>query len=148
MCRAVCKTYKGNDYRMLGRLKQDCEYFLGYGAGNEDALYYKNVAAHCDAMEKLWNSFSEADKPEWLSMEDINEYRHAMTKALEDKEKNNLTACVDGLTAALDASNKVLEASQNTETEVTKSRPNVTDSVTCEMQETEEEYKEEAIPRL
>lgn len=71
MCRAVCKTYKGNDYRMLGRLKQDCEYFLGYGAGNEDALYYKNVAAHCDAMEKLWNSFSEADKPEWLSMEDI-----------------------------------------------------------------------------
>ena len=100
-----------NDYRMLGRLKQDCEYFLGYGAGNEDALYYKNVAAHCDAMEKLWNSFSEADK--------------------------------------------VLEASQNTETEVTKSRsnvtesrPNVTDSVTCEMQETEEEYKEEAIPRL
>lgn len=90
-----------NDYRMLGRLKQDCEYFLGYGAGNEDALYYKNVAAHCDAMEKLWNSFSEADKPEWLSMEDINEYRHVMTKALEDKEKNNLTACVDGLTAAL-----------------------------------------------
>lgn len=144
-----------NDYRMLGRLKQDCEYFLGYGAGNEDALYYKNVAAHCDAMEKLWNSFSEADKPEWLSMEDINEYRHVMTKALEDKEKNNLTACVDGLTAALDASNKVLEASQNTETEVTKSRsnvtksrPNVTESVTCEMQETEEEYKEEAIPRL
>lgn len=133
---------------MLGRLKQDCEYFLGYGAGNEDALYYKNVAAHCDAMEKLWNSFSEADKPEWLSMEDINEYRHVMTKALEDKEKNNLTARVDGLTAALDASNKVLEASQNTETEVTKSRSNVTDSVTCEMQETEEEYKEEAIPRL
>lgn len=34
------------------------------------------------------------------------------------------------------------------ETEVTKSRSNVTDSVTCEMQETEEEYKEEAIPRL
>ena len=137
-----------NDYRMLGRLKQDCEYFLGYGAGNEDALYYKNVAAHCDAMEKLWNSFSEADKPEWLSMEDINEYRHVMTKALEDKEKNNLTACVYGLTAALDASNKVLEASQNTETEVTKSRSNVTESVTYEMQETEEEYKEEAIPRL
>lgn len=133
---------------MLGRLKQDCEYFLGYGAGNEDALYYKNVAAHCDAMEKLWNSFSEADKPEWLSMEDINEYRHVMTKALEDKEKNNLTACVYGLTAALDASNKVLEASQNTETEVTKSRSNVTESVTYEMQETEEEYKEEAIPRL
>lgn len=99
-------------------------------------------------MEKLWNSFSEADKPEWLSMEDINEYRHVMTKALEDKEKNNLTACVYGLTAALDASNKVLEASQNTETEVTKSRSNVTESVTYEMQETEEEYKEEAIPRL
>lgn len=38
-----------------------------------------------------------------------NEYRHVMTKALEDKEKNNLTACVDGLTAALDASIKCLK---------------------------------------
>ena len=130
-----------NDYRMLGRLKSDCEYFLGYGARNEDALYYKNVAAHCDAMEKLWNSFSEADKPEWLSMEDINEYRHIMTKALEDKEKNSLMSCVDGLTAALNASNKVLEASQNSEI-------HVTESVTYEVQEMEEEYKEETTPRL
>ena len=92
-------------------------------------------------MEKLWNSFSEADKPEWLSMEDINEYRHIMTKALEDKEKNSLMSCVDGLTAALNASNKVLEASQNSEI-------HVTESVTYEVQEMEEEYKEETTPRL
>ena len=131
---------------MLGRLKQDCEYFLGYGAGNEDVLYYKNVSAHCDAMEKLWNTFSEADKPEWLSMEDINEYRHVMTKALEDKEKNSLVASVDGLTAALDASNKVLEASQNPERDVKEPLSNVTESVTCEMET--EEYKEEVTPRL
>ena len=67
---------------------------------------------------------------------------------MEDKVLKFAAAVVVVLTAALDASNKVLEASQNTETEVTKSRSNVTDSVTCEMQETEEEYKEEAIPRL
>lgn len=48
-----------NDYRMLGRLKQDCEYFLGYGAGNEDVLYYKNVSAHCDAMESYGTHFQK-----------------------------------------------------------------------------------------
>ena len=106
---------RGNDYQMLGRLKQDCEYFLGAGAGNEDVLYYKNVTSHCDAMEKLWGSFSEADKPEWISMEQINEYRTRMTEALEIKAENSFAECVDGLAAALDESNRVIAASQGHE---------------------------------
>lgn len=78
------------DYRMLGRLKSDCEYFFKFGAGNENVLYYKNVEEHCNAMEKLWNSFEDNDKPEWLTMEQIQEYREKMIKAL--KALKNLIA--------------------------------------------------------
>lgn len=121
-----------NDYRMLGRLKSDCEYFLGYGAGNEDALYYKNVAAHCDAMEKLWNSFSEADKPEWLTMEQIQEYRDKMTRELKE---NGLTTSVNNLSEALSETNRMLARTDNTV-------KNVTDSVTFD-----EEEQKEILPR-
>lgn len=68
------------DYRMLSRLKMDCEYFLGNGNGYEGHLYYKEVNEHCDEMEKLWNSFADEDKPEWLTMEQIKEYREKMLK--------------------------------------------------------------------
>lgn len=69
------------DYMMLGRLKSDCDYFLGYGNGYEGRLYYGTVEKHCDEMEKLWNSFAENEKPEWLTMEQIKEYREQMLKA-------------------------------------------------------------------
>lgn len=68
------------DYMMLGRLQRDCEYFLGFGYGCEKHLYYKNVNKHCDEMEKLWNSFSEADKPKWLTLEQIKKYRKQMSE--------------------------------------------------------------------
>ena len=117
---------------MLGRLKSDCEYFLGYGAGNEDALYYKNVAAHCDAMEKLWNSFEAEDKPEWLTMEQIQEYRDKMTRELKE---NGLTTSVNNLSEALSETNRMLARTDNTV-------KNVTDSVTFD-----EEQQKEILPR-
>ena len=67
-------------YQMLSRLQMDCDYFLGNGNGYEGHLYYKEVNEHCDEMEKLWNSFAEEDKPEWLTMEQIKEYREKMLK--------------------------------------------------------------------
>lgn len=68
------------DYMMLSRLESDCKYFLGYGNGYEGSLYYKTVEEHCNAMEKLYNSFADEDKPEWLTMEQIKEYRKEMLK--------------------------------------------------------------------
>nr|WP_243121968.1 LPD11 domain-containing protein [Clostridium sp. Marseille-P7770] len=69
------------DYMMLCRLKMDCDYFLGNGNGYEGHLYYKSVEEHCDGMEKIWNSFADDEKPEWLTMEQIKEYREQMLKA-------------------------------------------------------------------
>lgn len=78
-----------HDYVMLDRLRSDCEYFLGYGYGYEGHLYYKSVEKHCDEMEKLYSSFADEDKPEWLTMEQIKEYREKMLKLREEKTKWN-----------------------------------------------------------
>jgi hypothetical protein len=65
-----------HQYMMLSRLQQDCDYFLGHGGGSERNLYYKNVEEHIAEMKKLWNELNE--KPEWLSMEDIEDYEQKM----------------------------------------------------------------------
>ena len=68
-------------YMMLSRLQSDNEYFLGYGNRNPKQLWAGNVDDQIAEMKKLWNQLPEDGKPEWLSMEDIEEY--------EMKMKNN-----------------------------------------------------------
>ena len=72
------------DYMMLSRLESDCKYFLGNGNGYEGHLYYKEVNSHCDKMEELHNSFGLEDKPEWLTLEQIDQYRTNMLKLREE----------------------------------------------------------------
>ena len=67
----------------------DCDYFLGSGNGCEKHLYYKTVEEHCAAMENLWNSFSDEDKPEWLTMNQIREYREKMLIAKKSHCQKN-----------------------------------------------------------
>lgn len=66
------------DYMMLSRYQMDCNYFLGNGNGYEGHLYFKTVEEHISEMKKLWESFSEEDKPEWLTMEQILDYEKKM----------------------------------------------------------------------
>ncbi len=65
------------NYMMLSRLKSDCEYFLGYGGKNESRLWAGNVIDQITEMKNIWESLDE--KPEWLSLEQINEYEAKMT---------------------------------------------------------------------
>lgn len=67
-----------HEYRMLSRWKMDCEYFLGAGNGYEPHLYFGSVEKICDAMKETWNKLPADEKPEWLTMEQIHEYRKAM----------------------------------------------------------------------
>lgn len=65
------------DYRLLSRLKSDCDYYLGNG--NRDAehcLWAKNEQGQIDKMREIYNKLKE--KPEWLSEEDINNYAKEM----------------------------------------------------------------------
>lgn len=69
------------DYMLLGRLQSDCDYFLGNGNGYEGHLHQLSVDAQITKMKELWNRLQE--KPEWLSMEDIEQYEIDMTKLLK-----------------------------------------------------------------
>jgi len=66
------------EYELLGRLKSDCDYYLGYGNRHSKHLWAGNEVDHIAKMEELWNSFSEEDKPEWLTWKQIQAYRKEM----------------------------------------------------------------------
>lgn len=78
------------DYMMLDRLRSDCDYFLGNGNGFVGHLYYKDVNRHIDEMKKIYNSFTEEEKPDWISLEDIDKYQENMLKMLEKNEEEVL----------------------------------------------------------
>ena len=74
-------------YQMLGRLKSDCDYFLGNGFGYEPHLWAGTVEKQIKEMRDRWNAFADEDKPEWLTMEQINEYERNMLQARESRKK-------------------------------------------------------------
>lgn len=61
---------------MLSRLESDCKYFLGNGNRHEGHLWANSVAGQIEEMKSIWNSLIE--KPEWLTMEQIQEYEAQM----------------------------------------------------------------------
>ena len=67
-------------YRLLDRLRTDCEYFLGEGQRAEKHLWAGSVDAQIVKMRELYAQLPE--KPEWLSTEKIDEYARRMS-ALE-----------------------------------------------------------------
>lgn len=75
------------NYMLLDRLKQDCEYFLGNGNGNADTLWAKDIDEQIAKMKELYNSFTDDQKPEWITMEDIDNYEKEMKELKANKEK-------------------------------------------------------------
>lgn len=69
-----------SDYMLLGRLASDCEYYLGWGGGAVEALYYHDERSHIEEMKKLYEKLPV--KPEWLTLEQLKEYE----KLLLNKE--------------------------------------------------------------
>lgn len=63
-------------YMLLGRLKSDVDYYLHHGGRKEKDLYYKNITIHLKEMWNLWNSFTDEQKPEWLTRQDLEEYEN------------------------------------------------------------------------
>ena len=63
------------EYMLLSRLQSDCEYFLNYGCGGS-RLWAPSVEEHIAKMKELWNKLPK--KPEWLTMEQIEQYEKDM----------------------------------------------------------------------
>ena len=73
---------QGSDgYFLLSRLKADCEYFLGAGGRAEKHLWAGNVREQIAKMRELYAALPE--KPEWLTMEDIDRYAQRMEPPYE-----------------------------------------------------------------
>jgi len=65
-------------YQMLDRLRSDCDYYLGYGRRNPQRLCENSEKEHIEEMKRMWLSFSEDEKPEWLPWEKILQYEKEM----------------------------------------------------------------------
>ena len=70
-----------DDYRLLSRLKADCDYYLGAGGRAEKHLWAGSVEAQIAKMRELYDVLSE--KPEWLTEQDIDRYESQMTDGPE-----------------------------------------------------------------
>ena len=70
-----------DEYRLVGRLKADCDYFLGAGGRAEKHLWAGNVREQIAKMRELYVLLPE--KPEWLTMEDIDRYAQRMEPPFE-----------------------------------------------------------------
>ena len=66
-----------DDYRLLSRLKADCDYYLGAGGRAEKHLWAGSVEAQITKMRELYDALPE--KPEWLTEQDIDNYESQMT---------------------------------------------------------------------
>ena len=65
------------NYMMLDRLRCDCYYYLNYGGRNaKQSLWAKDEQKQIDKMREIYDSLKI--KPEWLTMEQIDEYAAKM----------------------------------------------------------------------
>lgn len=72
------------DYQLLGRLKQDCDYYLGHGNRAKKHLWAGDEAAQIQKMREVYAVLPE--KPQWITLERIDEYEAAMTPPQSDGE--------------------------------------------------------------
>lgn len=61
-------------YQMLSRMEADCKYYLGNGGRHPKHLWADNEKDQIACMKALWHSFPEEGKPEWLTLEQIQDY--------------------------------------------------------------------------
>lgn len=87
------------EYRLLGRLKDDCDYYLGNGNRFAKQLWAGNEIDQIKKMVELWDMLPE--KPEWLTRNELERYSMALTgKSIDELYKSN-----DGSSSLLDFAN-------------------------------------------
>lgn len=66
------------NYQLLGRLQQDCEYYLGHGNRAKKHLWAGDEAEQIAKMKEIYDSLPE--KPTWLTLEQIEQYEAQMVE--------------------------------------------------------------------
>ena len=81
-----------NTYRMLGRLKSDCDYYLGNGNRYAGHLYHHNEVLQIKDMIEIWDSLPDDKKPEWLTIDQLEKYSVELTgKTIEEFKKEYMS---------------------------------------------------------
>ena len=68
-------------YMLLARMQSDCEYYLNYGNRNTNRLWVGDERRQIEYMTLLYDSFKENEKPQWLTMDEILDYKKRMTES-------------------------------------------------------------------
>ncbi|HEL0789914.1 TPA: hypothetical protein TU158_001844 [Streptococcus equi subsp. zooepidemicus] len=100
-------------YQLLSRLQLDCEYYLGACVKNQvdmaaaqKHLWAGTIEGQIDKMRELYKSFPENEKPEWLSLSDINQYEKKMLSARDGNKNIRLSSISKDMSAS---SNEIKE---------------------------------------
>ena len=75
-------------YQLLSRMISDCEYYLGNGNRHDKYLWAGNVQDQIKYMKAIYNSFKNNEKPEWTSIDEIDELERQMTKDTKTEAKD------------------------------------------------------------
>ena len=79
------------DYRLLDRLKTDCDYILGEGGpGAVKYLHQGTIEDQIAKMRELYDAIPDNAKPEWLTPADIDRYEHELEPIRLDKSYPHL----------------------------------------------------------
>lgn len=71
------------DYMLLDRLRSDCDYFIDNPS--EKHLWAGSIDGQIDKMKEIYNSFKDEDKPEWITLDEIDNYKTKMKEAIKNK---------------------------------------------------------------
>lgn len=72
-------------YMLLDRMRSDCEYYLN-GHKSVNHLWGKTEEEQIDYMLFIWDLFTENEKPQWLSREQIIEFGKRMGAEVKENE--------------------------------------------------------------
>lgn len=60
--------------QLLGRMQEDCKYYLGAGNKQVKNLWSGNVDDQIADMKELYLSIPKDERPDWISVSEINGY--------------------------------------------------------------------------
>lgn len=72
-------------YMLLDRMRSDCEYYFGNGRIYGNHLWAGDEKGQIYYMKAIWNHFTDDNKPEWLTMDQILDYEKRMVDVVRQK---------------------------------------------------------------
>lgn len=83
------RSPRERDYMLLSRLQMDCGYYINRSGCSKNSLW-SDIDTILNEMEKILNSFSKDEKPEWLTDQQFTELKNKVREVQQEYEKKNV----------------------------------------------------------